>query len=72
MIKSLYIELKDNKKITLNNIDEFACGFKYFFVRHVDGKIVTYERSAIKEVSRIYSDGVPRKVYLKKSYKAHT
>lgn len=66
MPKSLRVELISNKNVIVDSIDEFICGFKYFYIRHLDGKMAAFKRSDIREVIRMYPNGMEKKVYLRK------
>lgn len=64
--KSLRVLLLSEKEILLNNIDEFTSGYNYLYVRHLDGRTVSIDRSTIKEVIRILHNGRETNVFLKK------
>ncbi len=66
---SLRIELKDNRHVLLNNIDEYTSGYIYFFVRHIDGKTMSYRRNEIKDVIRLLPNGMETMVNLRKPKK---
>ncbi len=64
--KSLRVLLLSEKEILLNNIDEFTSGYNYLYVRHLDGRTISIDRSTIKEVIRILHNGRETNVFLKK------
>lgn len=64
--KSLRVLLLSEKEVLLNNIDEFTSGYNYLYVRHLDGRTISIDRSTIKEVIRILHNGRETNVFLKK------
>lgn len=50
----------------LNNIDEFTSGYQYFYVRHLDGKTVSYNRKLIKDIIRLLPNNRETGIFLKK------
>lgn len=64
--KSLKILLISGKEQVLNNIDEFTSGYCYLYIRHLDGKTISIDRSSIQEVTRVLLSGRETSVFLKK------
>ncbi len=64
--KSLRIELHSGQTILLNNIDEFTSGYQFFYVRHLDGKTVSFYRKTIKDIIRLLPNGRETGIFLKK------
>lgn len=64
--KSLKVELHTGQTVTLNNIDEFTSGYQYFYVRHLDGKTVSFNRKNIKDIIRLLPNNRETGIFLKK------
>jgi len=56
----------DNKLFEIKEVDEYVSGFKYFYIRFVDGRVITIDRDIIKKVLRTGSDNKDKEVFLKK------
>jgi ATP-dependent RNA circularization protein (DNA/RNA ligase family) len=65
--KSLRVELYSGQSVILNNIDEFTSGYQFFYVRHLDGKTVSYSRKSIKDIIRLLPNGRETGIFLKKA-----
>lgn len=73
----LCLNMKDGSEIYITNAEEFVGGFAYFYIR-LDGDApcyanehvcaattLSYPRSSILNIMRIYPDGTQKKVHLK-------
>jgi ATP-dependent RNA circularization protein (DNA/RNA ligase family) len=64
--KSLKLELYSGQILTLDNIDEFTSGYQYFYVRHLDGRTVSFNRKNIRDVIRLLPNNRETGIFLKK------
>ena len=64
--KALRVELHSGQVVLLSNIDEFTSGYQFFYVRHLDGKTVSYNRKLIRDIIRLLPNGRETGIFLKK------
>lgn len=54
-------------EVIISNIEEYVCGFAYFYVRHTDGRTSSFDREDILSASRKLPTGDFRAIHLKKA-----
>jgi hypothetical protein len=53
-------------EVVISNIEEYVCGFAYFYVRHTDGSTYSFDREDILGAYRKLPTGDFRAIHLKK------
>ena len=66
MRKILRLSTKDEGEIILDHVEEYACGYLYFYVKHGDYAVDCFSRSDLYKVERKMKDGSFRLIHLKK------
>jgi len=56
----------DSTEMVVEDIEEYVCGFSYFYVRHVDGSTTSFNRRNIKRAMRKLPTGEYKQIHLKK------
>lgn len=64
--KTIKLEMLDGEQSVINDIEEYVCGFSYFYCRLLDGSTVSFNRSDILSVSRKLPGGKFWMIHLKK------
>lgn len=71
--KTLHIFFKDGTDRIISPIEEYVCGFEYFFIRLFDGEVCSLARADIDTIYRKLMTGEFRPVRLKRPrYKTFT
>ena len=65
-MKRVSLIFNTGKTVELSNIDEYVCGFRYFYVRYMDGNCTAFHRNQIKEVLRVLPGGKKQAIHMKK------
>lgn len=56
----------DASELIIENIEEYVCGFSYFYVREMNGSTLSFDRRSIKKAERKLPTGEFRQIHLKK------
>lgn len=65
--KVLCLRFVDESRVLLQDVEEYACGYAYFYVRHQDGQTESFPRTALAVVERRVRDGSFHPIHLKKA-----
>jgi hypothetical protein len=63
--KTVKLETPDGELLVVG-IEEYVCGFAFFYVRHIDGRTASFSRSDILAAYRRLPTGEFRQIHLKK------
>lgn len=66
--KVICLQFVDASRIMLYDVEEYACGYGFFYIRHTDGKTESFPRNALVTVERRVRDGSFRPIHLKKPH----
>lgn len=58
--------ITEGSEMVIENIEEYVCGFSYFYVRYVDGTCASFDRRNIRRAMRKLPTGDFRPIHLKK------
>lgn len=53
-------------EMVIEDIEEYVCGFSYFYIRDIDGRTYSFDRRSIKRAMRKLPTGEFRQIHLKK------
>jgi hypothetical protein len=56
----------ETNEMVIQDIEEYVCGFSYFYVRYTDGKTTSFDRRNIIKALRKLPTGDFRQIHLKK------
>jgi hypothetical protein len=66
MYKVIALQFTDHSRRVFYDIEEYACGYGYFYVRHHDSTTESFPRAGILSVERRVRDGSFHPIRLKK------
>lgn len=58
MAYTLRITMNGDKQVELVDVDEFTMGFKFFFIRQINGITTSFDRNVISNIKRKMKSGV--------------
>lgn len=64
--KVLCLYFTDDSRVMLYDVEEYACGYGFFYIRHQDGQTESYPRASLQTVERRVRDGSFHPIHLKK------
>lgn len=58
--------ITDSGEISIDDIEEYVCGFSFFYVRFVNGTTQSFDRKSIHKAMRKLPTGDFRQIHMKK------
>lgn len=67
MMRGKTVKLSTNSgEMEINDIEEYVCGFSYFYVRFTNGDTQSFDRNTIHRAMRRLPTGDYRQIHMKK------